>query len=221
MLPLECVMRRIAWGSHLKRHPGDKMPDGEPPLRFDEPLVEFFHKHTLVTPPHVAEPTTMSEGDARDKFLKDGTWADGVYTDPYINPTDEYWALHSPKHPFDPLQPLHRIEPLLTSEELEQLTNELLSPAFRALEEAWSQVDTVHGAVVLVDCKVEVGRRRDNGQFVLADVIDNDSWRIWPGGQPNQQLDKQCFRDNEPLSKVADNYKLVNELTAQLLAARQ
>lgn len=46
--------------------------------------------------------------------------------------------------------------------------------AFLILESAWQLQD-----VVLVDFKVEFGVTLDK-RLVLADVIDNDSWRIWP-----------------------------------------
>jgi phosphoribosylaminoimidazole-succinocarboxamide synthase len=69
--------------------------------------------------------------------------------------------------------------------------------------------------VELVDLKIEVGRLLDNKRIVIADVIDNDSWRIWPGGDPGRQLDKQCFRDDQPLVQVAENYAIVAGMTAE------
>ena len=52
-------------------------------------------------------------------------------------------------------------------------------------------------------------------KLVLSDVVDNDSWRIWPGGHPDKQLDKQSFREGENLSNVSNKYQLVTELTNQ------
>ena len=52
---------------------------------------------------------------------------------------------------------------------------------FLILENAWAKRN-----VTLVDLKVEFGlseQKRSNPEVLLADVIDNDSWRIWPDGE--------------------------------------
>ena len=219
MLPIELVMRRYAWGSFLQREPQYKQASGVP-FRFDEIRCELFHKHAVIMPPNVERPVQMDEGAARERFLKDGVWADGVYTDPYIHIVEgaSTWALHSAKVSFKAGQALMDIEPILSAEEVASIKHDLMLPCFQALEEALSHVETQHGPIVLADIKIEAGRRKIDGKLVIADVIDNDSWRIWPGGDPSRQLDKQNFRDGHPLSEVSDNYALVAELTRAFLA---
>jgi phosphoribosylaminoimidazole-succinocarboxamide synthase len=212
MLPLELVMRRYAWGSFLKRVP-DMVSTVAKPHRFDTIQTEFFHKHAVVVPPLVEEAEQMEEGEARKRYLKKGVWADGVYTDPLMLPMGELWPIHNAKVPVQ--KPLLTIPAMFGQDEVKSLVNDIMIPTFEILEKAWAGIETAGGAVALVDMKIEVGRRKSDGKIVLADVIDNDSWRIWPGANPEQQLDKQCFREDHALSEVAEKYELVAELTRQ------
>ena len=85
---------------------------------------------------------------------------------------------------------------------------------FEILEKAWKKFD-----VDLIDMKIEVGINQ-NKEIVIADVIDNDSWRIWSNGDPKKQLDKQSFRDGEKLTEVQRKYSIVTEYTKKILGGK-
>ncbi len=93
--------------------------------------------------------------------------------------------------------------------------SEIARITFEILAHAWRKRD-----VMLVDLKVEFGRLaggENKGQLVIADVIDNDSWRIWPGGREDRMLDKQIYRnlekvDDEALAFVKNAYEQVTEM---------
>jgi phosphoribosylaminoimidazole-succinocarboxamide synthase len=157
MIPLEVVMRRIATGSYLKRHP--EIAEG---TRFEPPLVEFFLKDDARHDPQVSETEIARDGIAL---------ADEV------------------------------AEMIVTGRRV-----------FGLLEGAWSGL-----GVQLVDMKIEFGRDAQ-GKLLVADVIDNDSWRLWPGGDKSQMLDKQLYRNMkevtaEGLDAVKAKYALVADLT--------
>lgn len=91
---------------------------------------------------------------------------------------------------------------------------------FEVLEKGWATVDHA-----LIDMKIEFGVINTNNgpQIVLADVIDNDSWRLWPGGDKRLMLDKQVYRnlnsdeiDETALLNVKSKFETVAERTKRL-----
>lgn len=88
---------------------------------------------------------------------------------------------------------------------------------FDILAHGWRQQN-----VLLVDLKVEFGRAKtaDLGtEIILADVIDNDSWRIWPAGDQALMLDKQIYRNiAAPSASDLDSVKSKYEEVAERVA---
>ncbi len=93
--------------------------------------------------------------------------------------------------------------------------SELARMTYEILAHAWRRRDTL-----LVDLKIEFGRiasGEGKGSLVIADVIDNDSWRVWPQGREELMLDKQIYRNLETvtpadLELLHDNYERVAEI---------
>jgi phosphoribosylaminoimidazole-succinocarboxamide synthase len=227
MLGVEFVVRGVPFGSYLLRNPEytDGMDDkGKPvlskmfkdeqgrPTRFDEPLFEMFHKNTFVQK-HPAHIEQMSEDRARDLYLKDGVWQKGVHTDPYIKPEPtNAWGIYSQKKPIEPQNEITRIPAELSNYQTSQIKN-MSMDAFKLLEQGLAHLVINGKPITLADIKFEFGLD-DRGNVALGDVVDNDSWRIWVGGDPvHGTLDKQLFRDNAVSeNKVVEKYAQVTNL---------
>jgi len=93
--------------------------------------------------------------------------------------------------------------------------SEIARLTFDILAHAWRRRDTL-----LVDLKLEFGRitsGEGKGSLVIADVVDNDSWRIWPQGREDRMLDKQMYRNlssvsPQDLERVKSAYENVVEM---------
>lgn len=225
MLPYECVMRRRAYGSYLKR-----FPYVESGYRFYVPVIEFFFKLAIVPPVRIhADPLAimdvtrpMEEDRARKYYMKDGEWTIPVETDPLLRFNYDEWRkkssdpdskdgvkidVYSAKKPTYEKERLYQMDSSFTPREISEVVD-LMQRTFTVLEASWGMQK-----IDLVDLKIEIGMNYNTGKLVVADVIDNDSWRLWPKGIQSDQLDKQSFRDDEDIASVEAKYKQVTEYT--------
>jgi phosphoribosylaminoimidazole carboxylase/phosphoribosylaminoimidazole-succinocarboxamide synthase len=192
MLPYEVVIRREAHGSYLKRNP--QFAKGQ---LFPKLLVELYLK-------------------TKDKNWKGKPLA---CDDPLMLFAHEASQIRL----FNPAKPIQGQEPflILAASEVFHRDDEwktfpemgrIASHAFLALEKAWQ----LEGGR-LVDLKVEFGFDA-KGRLLLADVIDNDSWRVVEDGA---YLDKQVYRDGGALDDVAAKYARVADITGRFRLPRQ
>ena len=191
MLPYEVVVRREAHGSYLKRNP--HLSKG---LLFPQLIVEFYLK------------------------TKDKNWKGKplVSDDPLMLYTEGASQIRL----FNPAKPLQGQEPFLVLSASEVFGHDeewkifpemrrIARHAFLVLEKAWQ----LEGGT-LVDLKVEFGFDAKQ-RLLLADVIDNDSWRVIENGA---YIDKQVYRDGGALGDVAEKYRRVADITSRFRLPR-
>ncbi len=196
MIPLEVVIRRYAVGSYLKRHPELAKPEGEPPHRFETPLVEFFLKTTK-----------GGLSDEKGVIVENLDPKKGE-EDPFIeNPDEAQWKLvHPKKTANDPEYSLGRTveaKRILGTGTVAEMEKAITQTLF-TLEAFFAKHD-----FKLIDFKIEFGMTQD-GRVVISDVIDNDSWRLRDKNW--NDVSKQSFRDGEGMSTIEDKYALVAAL---------
>jgi phosphoribosylaminoimidazole carboxylase / phosphoribosylaminoimidazole-succinocarboxamide synthase len=192
MLPYEVVVRREAHGSYLKRTP--HFAKGQ---LFPKLILEFFLK------------------------TKDKNWNGKplVADDPLMQYEDGAAQIRL----FNPAKPIQGQEPFLVLPVGEVFSRDeewkffpemrrIARQAFLVLEKAWQ----LEGGR-LVDFKVEFGFD-PKGRLLLADVIDNDSWRVIADGG---YIDKQVYREGGALDDVAAKYRQVAEITGHFQLPRQ
>jgi phosphoribosylaminoimidazole-succinocarboxamide synthase/phosphoribosylcarboxyaminoimidazole (NCAIR) mutase len=184
MLPYEVVVRREAYGSYLKRAPHLEKGHIFPSL-----VLEFF----LKTSGKVWKGHALPCDDPLMRVNPDGTI-----------------SLFDPKTPDlaqTPAKPFltFKDEELLKDIPLMDEMGKAAKKTFLVLEKAWQ----LQGRR-LVDFKIEFGLDSTD-KLLLADVIDNDSWRVVNGA--GNHMDKQTYREGADLEAVAAKYREVAEIT--------
>jgi phosphoribosylaminoimidazole carboxylase / phosphoribosylaminoimidazole-succinocarboxamide synthase len=213
MIKLEVVARRYADGSYLKRNPHLRKIKNVPPHRFHRLEIEFFLKTSggvIIDKDGCRLGNLPNDCLEKDKIKR--------VDDPFItDPNNDVWSLRHPKFPvWDDNSGLSSfigsraiLPDGVNVGEIENITRKV----FLVLEAAWAKL-----GYRLVDFKIEFGIGPD-GELFVADVIDNDSWRLrtWDW----QELSKQLFRDNAEMAVVAARYSFVAELVKQFRIPKQ
>jgi phosphoribosylaminoimidazole carboxylase PurE protein len=192
MLTYEVVVRREAHGSYLKRNP--HLAKGQ---LFPHLLVEFYLKtknKDWKGKPLIADDPLMQYADGEGEIKLFNPAKPLIGQDPFlVLPVKDVFT-HAGESKFFP--------------EMRRIARQ----TFLILEKAWQ----LEGGT-LVDLKVEFGFD-SKGKLLLADVIDNDSWRVLQSGA---YIDKQVYRDGGALDDVAAKYRQVAEITGHFRLPRQ
>ncbi|PIR94035.1 hypothetical protein COT97_03460 [Candidatus Falkowbacteria bacterium CG10_big_fil_rev_8_21_14_0_10_39_11] len=149
----------------------------------------------------------VEEGQRLDELVVEFFFKDDAQHDPMVLVDDPERRVLV--HAKDPIEVLGVIPPFMSLDELEKMEEEA-KRIFTILERCWQNLDCR-----LWDMKVEFGHNVE-GDIILADVIDNDSWRVTD--HHGVQLDKQTYRDGSlSMDEIGDRYQLVATLVKRFL----
>ncbi|MDD5569249.1 MAG: phosphoribosylaminoimidazolesuccinocarboxamide synthase [Candidatus Pacebacteria bacterium] len=200
MIPLEIVVRRYAVGSFLLRFVCFARPDYEKePYRFENLRSEAFLKTT--------GGWIVNAAGKEIGVLPIDPQTKRRIEDPFIvhHPEIGCWLLKHPKLPVDSADSnilTISSEDILPEGASLQEMQRIAEQAFLILEAGFNRVDGLR----LIDFKIEFGIGI-KGQLFIADVIDNDSWRLrtkdW------QELSKELFRQNKDMGIILEAYEYV------------
>lgn len=194
MIPLEVVVRNVAAGSYLKRH-----PEVAPNAVLAEPVTELYYKDDEGGDPMVV----VDLFGGRVLFYHASKpLADGFLKEEPMEAVHglSWFRMQWMNSRFDGLAAMVR----MTRQVNRALTDLLARLGF-----------------TLVDLKVEFGVDPD-GYVRVGDVIDNDSWRLRRGGPDGEELSKQrWYRDPpqitpEVLGACLRGYEEVADITSRL-----
>lgn len=206
MFPYEVVVRREAHGSFVHRNPHIKTGRYFPKL-----ILEYFAKTN--------KKVWYGQSIPMDDPYMDLSGNQVKFFIPHWNDEQKEESKKTGFKGFlvgqKPFLEIPRYDFLFQTKSSEWILtrmNLIAKMAFLALEKAWQLIGK-H----LVDFKVEFGMNTQ-GELQIADVIDNDSWRVLDNGN---YIDKQLYRDGSDLNTVIEKYRLVADLTANFSLPQQ
>lgn len=194
MIPLEVVVRNVAAGSYLKRH-----PEVAPNTVLAGSVMELYYKDDTGGDPMVV----IDLFGGRVLFYHASKpHADGFLKEEPLEAVRglPWFRMQWMNSRFDGLAAMVR----MTRQVNQALTDRLAELGF-----------------TLVDLKVEFGVDEE-GYLKLGDVIDNDSWRLRRGGPDGEELSKQrWYRDPpeitpEVLDACLRGYEEAADITSRL-----
>lgn len=148
----------------------------------------------IKTGSHMKRHPEDNEGDRFETLTTEFYYKDDALHDPHVTFNGGNMVLNHADRPIGEDTIIEVRPSPWSSEVIEQLA-ELAVRVFEALEHAFESLSFDGEAAVLVDFKIECGFDDETGEILVADVIDNDSWRVWLGGKKEGQVDKQVFRE--------------------------